>query len=306
MENEELPQLTEAGITYFTEEKLLSQSTRLYTRLVEAADEHGLIDSILEKERRWQNNQSAMTGIQIPEVPKSELHSNAMEAWADFALIHAETDHSRRVDNFQCYLSDLLKLMFDERPELLRAYSKTQVSVEKILEHNDYRSLMARIADEIVQGASYGKATDFLGLFKKHGIDPDLNDYERTELIEAVAVRNIIVHNRGLINDKFLADVMCNKRTRERFKSRPLKRGEPFPLDEVLQSNYVRNLWNVVLKMEFCVIEKINVAASAPPHAVAGLISYIAGRVDLALSRYPSSAFSKIDYDQGNGGKESG
>ena len=78
-----------------------------------------------------------------------------------------ETLFSSVVDNFQCYLSEILLHIFDERPELLSSGS-TKNSL--IFSHDDILSLKRSIVEQTVLGLGYKRIDEldryFLENFK--------------------------------------------------------------------------------------------------------------------------------------------
>ena len=104
----------------------------------------------------------------------------------------------RFVDNFLCYVSDLLALIFATRPETLR--SGEQERLDFILLYNTIEELRHALAEKRVERLA------FLGM-------RELNEYllERLKFplasgdlledaVRLIEIRNIIVHNRAIVS----------------------------------------------------------------------------------------------------------
>jgi hypothetical protein len=109
----------------------------------------------------------------------------------------------RTVDNFLTYVSDLMTLIFRERPEVMRSNDK--VSFNDVLQFSSMPELIAHLADRRVHELSYRGLSDLAKYFEEQmGIalaaDPDALRY----LAVSVEIRNLISHNRGRVNQMFL------------------------------------------------------------------------------------------------------
>lgn len=112
---------------------------------------------------------------------------------------------SRDVDNFQCYLADVFHILFRARPEILKSGQK--ISVVDVLNCSSLDEVVTMVAARKVDELAYGG----FQVIRKYLVDrigiPDIKDTEQLRLVtEAIAVRNIIVHNRGHINARFLEE----------------------------------------------------------------------------------------------------
>jgi hypothetical protein len=111
----------------------------------------------------------------------------------------------RTVDNFNCYLSDVLFILFRSRPETLR--SSEQVTIEDVLTATNMDEFVERLAERKVESLSYqGFSAVYNYLTKRLGIRSGLKKELLEGAIKAIAIRNIIVHNRGKVNSRFLKE----------------------------------------------------------------------------------------------------
>ena len=107
---------------------------------------------------------------------------------------------TRTVDNFLCFLSELLALIYRERPEMLRS-SETE-KLEFVLQFADMDQLRSAIAEKRVERLSY------LGLRELSEYIESQMSFKLFELAEdlgraayIVELRNICVHARGIVGN---------------------------------------------------------------------------------------------------------
>ena len=113
---------------------------------------------------------------------------------------------ARAVDNFLCYVSDILTEAMIARPELLK--SQEQVSMQEILQHGSIEDFVPWAAEQHVNQLTFkglGAIADYIQ--KRLGLqlseDPEAWDV----LKRAVAVRNLIVHRRCVVDERFIHSV---------------------------------------------------------------------------------------------------
>jgi hypothetical protein len=113
---------------------------------------------------------------------------------------------TRSVDDYLAYVSELLSTIFLARPETLR--SKEEVEVEFVLRHDSMDDLVRALAERRVERLAYAglpklakelRASPGLELF---GSDADL-----LRAVKIVEDRNLIVHNRAVVNSVYLRKV---------------------------------------------------------------------------------------------------
>jgi hypothetical protein len=110
---------------------------------------------------------------------------------------------SRGVDNFLTYVSELLALVFRMRPETLR--SGEMVQLNEVLRHDSINELVNALADRRVSRLAYlgmrELSDDLAGKLDLRLFEGDA-DLERA--VEVIEIRNLIAHNRGVVNETFL------------------------------------------------------------------------------------------------------
>jgi len=108
----------------------------------------------------------------------------------------------RATDNLLTYIAELLALVFTTRPETLR--SNETVRLEEILQHSTMEDLVQYLAERRVERLSYQGMKDLQkDLADRLGFEMFLSDESLSRAIRIIEVRNLIVHNRGIVNRLF-------------------------------------------------------------------------------------------------------
>lgn len=111
---------------------------------------------------------------------------------------------SRSVDNFLTFISELLVLIFQTRPETMR--SNKMVKFVDILRYKTMDELITYLAEERVNELAYKGMRELADEISKGlGFDLFPRSEDLDKAIYLVEVRNLIVHNRGVINRLFLS-----------------------------------------------------------------------------------------------------
>jgi len=114
------------------------------------------------------------------------------------------------VENWLNYLSDLLSLVFITSPKTLIS-SEQKIDIKEIFRYDDRDDLIRALAERHVERLSYLGFADMASELEKKLSFKLLDlkdDVQRvTRLIE---LRNLIVHNRGIVNQRFLSKVRDN------------------------------------------------------------------------------------------------
>lgn len=109
----------------------------------------------------------------------------------------------RHIENFLNYVAALLYDIFVTRPETLRSSDKLEVA--SVLQHDSIESLILDVAERKVESLSYSSFGDLSQFFRErfHLI---LADGEQMKLLlEAIETRNISVHNRCVMNKRYIS-----------------------------------------------------------------------------------------------------
>ncbi|HEV2627416.1 MAG TPA: hypothetical protein VGV41_02060 [Pseudolabrys sp.] len=107
------------------------------------------------------------------------------------------------VNNFHCYLSELLQEVMLKRPEILR--SSERVTTEDVLQFARVRDIRSFLADRKVSELSYGglrQTREFIS--DRLGVELFSAEEQERLLTIFVEIRNVHTHNRGVVNRLFL------------------------------------------------------------------------------------------------------
>jgi hypothetical protein len=125
---------------------------------------------------------------------------------------------ARAVDNFLMFLTELLSLAYRTRPAMLlsrlrdvesgRGREQESVPLELVLEHGSLEELVEALVERRVTALAYRSVRD-LQTYLDSQLGLTLFDAEAdlARAVELVEQRNLITHNRGIINRLFLSRV---------------------------------------------------------------------------------------------------
>jgi hypothetical protein len=123
--------------------------------------------------------------------------------WFDGQM--AETLMTRAVDGFLTYLADLLAMVWEANPNALPAEANIPVSLAPELD--DREALVRELAGRRVRRLSR-KGVDALNRpFRALGFPLFRTEEERNTIERAIAQRDLIVHQRGIVDRAFLRKV---------------------------------------------------------------------------------------------------
>ncbi|GGN77657.1 hypothetical protein GCM10011579_060100 [Streptomyces albiflavescens] len=113
---------------------------------------------------------------------------------------------SRSVDNFLSYISDILTQAIVTRPHLLK--TREQVTLEEVLTHASLEDFVRWAAERRVNQLSFKGLKEIADYVESRlGLKLHTSDDDWTTLNKAVAVRNIVVHRRAIIDERSLWSV---------------------------------------------------------------------------------------------------
>lgn len=136
-------------------------------------------------------------------IKDRESRARATEQLAKHRQVFLEIILVRHVENYLSFLSSVLFEIFVQRPETLKSSEKVELDV--ILTHDSVESLVRSMAERKVESLSYKSFGDLNLYFQERFSIPLFDDNELPAIIEAIETRNISVHNRCIINQRFLS-----------------------------------------------------------------------------------------------------
>jgi hypothetical protein len=117
----------------------------------------------------------------------------------------------RSIDNFQIYLVEAIRAVLHKQPRVL-ADRKLELSLGQILKFESIDALAKDIVEGKLQSLSYQGFGELEDWCTSRSIPLVVPDGMRPKLVELIALRNIIVHNRGRIDERY-ADAVPGRRS---------------------------------------------------------------------------------------------
>ncbi|HZS45957.1 MAG TPA: hypothetical protein VFC63_12710 [Blastocatellia bacterium] len=155
----------------------------------------------------------------------------------------------RHVDNYLSYISEILTLIYRDRPERLR--SNEQVTHEWVLKHNTMDELIAALVEKTVLNLSFNGMYDlWRDIKKKLNFNLFETEDEYKFATEIVEIRNLVVHNRGIVNRVFLS----------RSRNSKLELGHKIALGTGDLKNYSKVLSSSVYDIDLRVTQQFGLA----------------------------------------------
>jgi hypothetical protein len=168
---------------------------------------------------------------------------------------------ARAADSFVAYLADLLRLIFTHCPERMRD-SRERVEIDVLIDCESRDEIVAALATARVSGlATEGGAKLRDYFWKGLGFRLFTDEGVSSRVGYALAARNLIVHNRGVVNRRFLRAVGNS--------SVPI--GEPLILDTAGVMDHVDVLARSVLDIDDRAAAAFGLPRSQPRASAAGL-----------------------------------
>ncbi len=196
--------------------KILVKSTKSYLSFIEEAGNlHFFLLYILLAEHTEveEKKQSIIKDLgeeknvavqQLIDFLESDKSNNIFKAEA-YELYFGQMAFARLVDNALSYLKEVLGEVILSRPEILKSNEKE--SLEYILKFESYDQLISNLTKKKINQLLYGSLKDIKTFFKiRLGINLFENNKQEKEFDMLLKQRNLIVHNRGVISQKFIDD----------------------------------------------------------------------------------------------------
>ena len=121
----------------------------------------------------------------------------------NYEIYFGQMAYCRMADNALCYFKDILSEVVLKRPEIIKSSEKEPL--DYILSFKDMESLLVALSEKKIKQLFYGKFIDIKKFFlDKLGIELFENQTIENNFVQFIKQRNIIVHNRGIINQEFI------------------------------------------------------------------------------------------------------
>ena len=137
----------------------------------------------------------------VDENEENADHKTMIDVLKENRQFFLEVTVVRHIENYLNYLSELLYEIFTGRPETLRSSDKVEIS--RVLAHASIQDFVRAAAERKVDSLSYSSFSELAEFFQdRFGLTIISSNYESV-VVEAIETRNISVHNRCLINDRY-------------------------------------------------------------------------------------------------------
>lgn len=155
---------------------------------------HRIARDALEGKNDYQKLDPSKLARSNPGPRTQELRASSQE--------FVEMFLSRAVDSFQVYIVEILREVLHKQPKILSA-SKQELTLGYVLQFDSIESLTKDWIEGKVAGLSYEGFGELEEWCKSRGIPLLVPDGKHTKIVEAIAIRNLIVHNRGVVDERY-------------------------------------------------------------------------------------------------------
>jgi hypothetical protein len=191
-----------AGDYFSAGEKALNLFNFLVTRVVHADHVAHIAERALASEK-WSANPEEL--LKADPGPNVTALREMRQEFLEFCFENA-------VNNFETYIVSILREVLRKRPEILRTREQN-VTVEYVLQFQSIQELTNDLIEGKVNSLSYEGFKALQAWCTKRDIPLAVPEGMSDTIVELIATRNSIVHNRGLIDDKYLRTVKNSKCT---------------------------------------------------------------------------------------------
>lgn len=158
------------------------------------------IKNIVTLKDGWElTYQDKETGEYRSLVPPQNVASEELKIQRQYLM---EITCVRLVEAYLNYLSSLLYEIFIQRPETMKSSEK--VDIETILSQASYQDIIKKIAEKKISNLSYDSFNDICHYFYDKFKLKVCDDKKIKAIILTIEMRNISVHNRCIIDERFI------------------------------------------------------------------------------------------------------
>lgn len=232
---------TEAAFDFFVNALKVNALSHFFIHLVGRSEE---LDSLVrDAKSALGDNSRELNSI-------DEIISTINFRWIDQFRFHeaafSEMTFCRAVDLFSIFLDDLLLFILKSQPQSLKSNEK--LTTEEVISCSNMSDVLDMIAQKKVREISYKSIKDRLIYFDENlGFNLDLTSNHIKDIILLHECRNLLVHNRGVVNSVF----------RRKVGECTLQEGDAIEVDTELFSTSVQCLSNAVKTIDRDITKKI-------------------------------------------------
>ena len=183
------------------------------------------------------------------------MQSSALDRLAMFQYVNSRNMTISTINNFLSYCAEICEECAKRDPRVLS--SKSTISVADVLSHSTMDELVAAIVEKKISDLAYeGLESIEKFITDRLGITLFADDEERNRVVFLTELRNIQVHNRGIVNDTFL----------RRMKDKPIygaEKGLVYYLGFAKFADFGDVLFGVVERFDTAVAEKFTLTTKS-------------------------------------------
>lgn len=141
--------------------------------------------------------------------------AGAVKRFRKFQPLLRELVTVRSVDSYLCYITEIIKLIHESTPELLSSDHK--ISYREIMEIYDLEEILDYMIERRVTDLAFKGIRQLnIELRKLHGFSLFAEDEDIAVVNRLIEIRNLLVHNRGTVNRRFLERTDSRKDKRDK------------------------------------------------------------------------------------------
>ena len=160
---------------------------------------------------------------------------------------------TRIIDNFQIYIVEVIREVLKFKPEILSS-RKQELTIGEILKYKSIGDLVANMVEGKINSLSYEGFGDIQEWCKSKGIPLIVPANDLKEVVKLISIRNIIIHNRGIVDSRFLNAI----------KSSEIIEGQKIELETEYVFNSCSILNNIVSLTDKAIIDKFKLNTINP------------------------------------------
>lgn len=235
-------------------EQLTEAGTQYYAALDKDMRFAGFIaNTVITIDHQLFELEQVLEGKQVKQGPAELAKENPGARTKVFRSTHTQTFVEmllvRFVDSFQKYLSDLIREVLRKQPAVLSSSHKS-LSLEEVLKFDRMDDLLSDIIDRKVSDLSYQGFKVVREWCAARGIPIAVSENDLPKVVDYLATRNIIAHNRGRIDKRYLNTVPTQK----------LAEGDTRPLGHPELWDAIVTLTQVVIRTDAAVGAKFGLS----------------------------------------------
>lgn len=156
-------------------------------------------------------------GILDENEKRDSVPPKTFDRLKEFATLTSRNIVTNVADGFLWYLSDVIQRAMRRRPEIVK--SGQTIKIEEVFDFKSRREMINYLIDRKINSLSYGGMNEIEKFIDDSlGISMFDTDDQRAKMKVLIESRNVLVHNRGVINSLFIKRI--DKAAAEEFKDK--------------------------------------------------------------------------------------